>query len=92
MSHTVRDKKRLLARVRRIRGQIEAIERGLLEERDSYGILQTAAACRGALNSLVSEIIQGHVRYHLLDPEKKTSHKQREAAAQIADIVKSYLK
>jgi DNA-binding FrmR family transcriptional regulator len=92
MSHTVREKKKLLDRVRRIRGQLDAVERGLAEEWDPYAILQTVTACRGALNGLISEIIQGHVRYHLMDPELKPTSEQVKAAEQVLEVIKTYLK
>ncbi len=60
MSHTIRDRKKLLNRIRRIRGQLEGIEKALEDEKDPFFVLQTAASCRGALNSLMAEIIEGH--------------------------------
>ena len=56
MTHTVREKKKLLARVSRIRGQIEAVERAIGEGKGCYDVLQTVTAARGALNSLVAEM------------------------------------
>src|SRR5262249_44047588 len=64
MAHTIRDKKKLLNRVRRIRGQIDAVEKALDQEQDCSTILLTIAACRGAINSLMAEIIEGHIRFH----------------------------
>ena len=59
MAHTVRDKNKLLNRVRRIRGQVDAIERALAEEQDCSDLLRTIAACRGAINGLMGEVIEG---------------------------------
>ena len=53
MAHTIRDKKKLLNRVRRIQGQIAAVEKALDQEQDCSTILLTIAACRGAINSLM---------------------------------------
>lgn len=92
MSHTIRDKKKLLNRVRRIRGQAEAIEKALEEEKDAYAILQTIAACRGAINGLMAEVIEGHIRLHIIDPTKKPTADQTNAAEELIDIIKSYLK
>ena len=58
MSHLIRDKKKLLNRVRRIRGQLNAIERDLEEERDRTSTLQTIAACRGAMNGLIAQFLE----------------------------------
>jgi FrmR/RcnR family transcriptional regulator, repressor of frmRAB operon len=90
--HTTREKKKLITRVRRIRGQLEAVEAALSEEKDCYEILQTVAAARGALNGLVAEIIEDHVRFHVLDPNAKPHRKQAEAAEQLIEVVHAYVK
>jgi len=92
MAHTVRDKKKLLNRVRRIRGQVEAIEKSLNEEQDCTEMLQTIAACRGAINSLMAEVIEGHIRFHVVDPDEKPTSKQAKAAQELMDVVKTYLR
>ncbi len=90
--HTAREREKLISRVRRIRGQIEAVERAIVEEKGCYDVLQTVTAARGALNSLVAEMIEDHVRYHVLDPEEKTSSKRVRAADELVDIVRAYVK
>ena len=90
--HTVREREKLVARVRRIRGQIEAVERAIVEEKGCYAVLQTVTAARGALNSLVAEMIEDHVRFHVLDPEEKVSPKRARAADELVDIVRAYVK
>jgi DNA-binding FrmR family transcriptional regulator len=92
MAHTIRDKKKLLNRVRRIRGQLEAIEKGIEQEKDCGEMLQTIAACRGAINGLMAEVIEGHVRYHVVDPDDRPTSKQAIAAQKLVDVVKTYLK
>lgn len=92
MAHTTRDKKKLLNRVRRIRGQVEAIERALEQDKDCSIVLQTLAACRGAMNGLMAELVEGHIRFHVIDPDRKPTVGQMEAAEDLVDIVKSYLK
>ena len=71
MAHTVRDKQKLLRRVRRIIGQVAAVERALENEDDCADIMQLIAAARGAMNSLMAEVVEGHVRYHMVDPDRK---------------------
>ncbi|MBE7464215.1 MAG: metal/formaldehyde-sensitive transcriptional repressor [Planctomycetes bacterium] len=92
MSHTIRDQKKLLDRVRRIRGQLASVERDLEQEKDCYKILQTVAACRGAINGLMAAIIEGHIELHVLDPKQKPTKAQQEAAHELIEVVKSYLK
>jgi DNA-binding FrmR family transcriptional regulator len=92
MSHTLRDREKLLHRVRRIRGQVEGIERALEEEKEPFHILQTVAACRGALNGLMLEIIEGHIRLHVLDEGRKPTAEQDEAVDDLMEIVRAFLR
>lgn len=91
MSHTVKDKKKLVSRIGRIRGQLNGIERALLEEKDCFLILQTSTACRGALNSLITEILEGHIRSHLLEGARSKTERDQ-AAHELIDVVKAFLK
>jgi FrmR/RcnR family transcriptional regulator, repressor of frmRAB operon len=92
MAHTARDKEKLLVRVRRIRGQVEAIERTVSEEHECSELLQLVAACRGALNGLMAELVEGHIWFHVLDPNRGKDSPQAAAAEELIDIVKAYLK
>lgn len=92
MAHTVRDKKKLLNRVRRIRGQIDAVETALEAEQDCSSILLTIAACRGAINGLMAEIIEGHIRHHVVDPDDEPTSDAGKAAQELIDVLKAYLK
>lgn len=92
MAHTSKDKKKLLARVRRIRGQVEAIERAIEQEHECSSVLLTVAACRGAMNGLMAEILEGHIRHHVLDPDGNTPPDQVDAAEEVIELVRRYLK
>ena len=92
MAHTIKEKDKLVLRVRRIRGQIEAVERALIGEQDCSDVLQLIAAARGAMNGLMAEILEDHVRFHVLDPNRKPTSEQVLAADELVDIVKTYLK
>lgn len=92
MAHTVLHQKRLLSRIRRIKGQVAAVEKALERQDDCYRILQTITACRGAMNSLMAELIEGHVLHHILDPKRPTTAPQRAAARELMAVVKSYLR
>jgi DNA-binding FrmR family transcriptional regulator len=88
MAHISSDTgQRLLKRVRRIRGQIEGIERAIEQSNDCYAVLQQTAAARGALNGLMAELIDGHIRHHMLEPTKNGR-----AADELMEIVRSYLR
>jgi len=90
MAHLIQNKKKLLARISRIRGQLNGIEKALDADRDCGEVLLTLAACRGALNSLMAEILEDHVRQHVLGAQ---STKDREVAAEeLIEVIKRYLK
>src|SRR6188472_2621102 len=69
MVHTIREKKKLLARVGRIRGQIEAIERALNDEAECERVMHMIAGVRGSVAGLMAEVVEDHIRTHLVDPE-----------------------
>jgi DNA-binding FrmR family transcriptional regulator len=92
MAHTIRDKKELLNRIRRVRGQIEAVERLLEAEKDCSEILQQIAACRGSINSLMSEVLEGHIRFHLVERNEGRKTHKGSAVEEVIDIAKSYLR
>ena len=87
MPHTIKGKKQLLIRVRRIKGQSEALEKALNEEADCAFILQQIAAIRGATNGLMAEVLEGHIREHL-----GTTDGQKDDFAQVIAVLRSYLK
>lgn len=92
MTHTNKDKVKLVQRVRRIKGQVNAIEKALHGNLDCSSILQTIAACRGAINGLMVELVEDHIWFHVLDQHRKPTSEQTEAAEDLMDIVKAYLK
>ena len=78
--------------MRRIRGQIEPVEKALDGEENCLAVLQTIAATRGALNGLMAQIIEGHIREHVIDPDRNATPAQLTAADKLIDVVKGYLK
>lgn len=91
MAHTIKDKSALLARVRRIQGQAAALERALEQENDCAAVLQQIAAIRGAVNGLMLEVLEGHLRDHLA-AEDRTPEERREDLEQVVGVLRSYLK
>ena len=91
MTHTIRAKSKLLARVRRIRGQVEAIERALEAEVGCADVLQVIASVRGAVNELMAEVIEDHVRCHVSAPVL-AANKRAEGADDLIEVVRAYLK
>jgi FrmR/RcnR family transcriptional regulator, repressor of frmRAB operon len=87
MSHTIRNKKKLQARVSRIRGQVEAVHRALENESECGEVLRLIASARGAMNSLMAEVVEDHIRTHAF-PSGGTGG---DAADELVDVVRSYL-
>ncbi|GAB0115709.1 metal/formaldehyde-sensitive transcriptional repressor [Acidisoma sp. C75] len=92
MAHTIRDKQRLLARVRRIRGQAEAIERARETEAGCEKVMHLLAAMRGATAGLMAQIVEDHVLHHLVDREAHPGAFNEDAAEQLLEVVRSYLR
>jgi DNA-binding FrmR family transcriptional regulator len=92
MAHTIRNKKKLAARVGRIRGQIEAIERALAEEAECERIMHMIAGVRGGVAGLMAEVVEDHIRTHLIDPDKNPGALNADAADQLIEVVHTYLK
>jgi len=92
MAHTTHNKTKLLNRVRRLKGQVEGIEKALVEEKDCFLVLQTIAACRGALNGLMAEVLEGHIKNHVLDSSRAPKAEQAEATEILMDLIRAFMK
>jgi DNA-binding FrmR family transcriptional regulator len=91
MAHTITGKKQLLARVRRIRGQADALERALAGDGECLAVLQQIAAIRGAVNGLMAVVLEGHVREHLGRDDATPAQREDDLAAVVAAL-RSYLR
>ena len=96
MAHTIREKAKLLGRVRRIRGQVEALERLLEDERGCAAVMQQIAAVRGAVNGLMAEVIEDHLREHVVNVAQDGTGEAEAAraagAAELIEVIRTYLK
>jgi len=92
MTHTIREKHKLLARVRRIRGQVEALERTLAAEAGCDRVMHQIVGIRGAVSALMGEVVEDHVRNHLVVAQENAVRLDPQAAEQLIDVVHSYLK
>ncbi len=90
MTEMSRDRTKLMNRVKRIRGQIEAVERTLAGGEDCTKVLMLLAATRGGINSLMGEVLEDHIRLHLL----QDGHAPLTLALgeELIDLVRAYLK
>jgi DNA-binding FrmR family transcriptional regulator len=90
MSHHERERIKLLQRVRKMRGQLDAVERSLSADEDCGAQLMLLAAVRGGVNSLMAEVLETHIRFHLADGAKEQI--APELAEDLIDLVRAYLK
>lgn len=90
MAHTIRDKAKLLTRVRRIKGQAAALEKQLAEEGDCSAVLQQIAAIRGAVNGLMAAVIEGHLTDHVVMESVQEQRKQDLEV--VLQVINSYLR
>jgi DNA-binding FrmR family transcriptional regulator len=91
MSHLEKEKQKLVARIKRIRGQVDSIERSLTTGDDCADVLMLLANVRGGVNSLMAEVLEDHIRLHLLSSDK-TVAQPNELAEDLIDLVRAYLK
>lgn len=90
MAHTLRNKAKLLARIKRISGQTAALEALMQGDRECSEILQQIAAIRGAMNGLMVAVIEEHLTEHLVQ-EPDVEQRQQDLSV-ITQVIKSYLK
>ncbi len=86
-----KEKQKLLIRLRRIRGQLDAVERRIQEDANCAAILQQATACRGALDGFIAEVVEDHILEHMIDPSLPRDDPRAQAAEELVEIVHSYL-
>ena len=92
MSHLEGDTRKLVSRVRRIKGQLEAVERGLIEGRDCYEVLQTLSACRGGMNGLMGFLVEEHVKEHIMSDKDNPKSSQDKSSLELIKLMKTYWK
>lgn len=92
MGHTIREKAKLLGRVRRIRGQVEALERALEAGQGCADVLHQIAAARGAMNGLMTEVIADHIQAHIANPAISSDAERSAGANDLIEVIRSYLR
>jgi FrmR/RcnR family transcriptional regulator, repressor of frmRAB operon len=92
MAHTIKEKAKLLGRVRRIRGQVEALERALEGEKGCAEVLQQIAAVRGAINGLMAEVVEDHIYTHVANPSIETETQRKQGADELVEVIRAYLR
>ncbi|MTH97679.1 metal/formaldehyde-sensitive transcriptional repressor [Roseibium sp. RKSG952] len=92
MSHTTRNKTKLRARVNRLKGQIEAVDRLLEAEAPCGEVLNLVASIRGAVNGLTAELIEDHIREHISNPDTDENSDRANGARELIGVIRSYMK
>jgi DNA-binding FrmR family transcriptional regulator len=88
MSHISREKLDLVNRTKKLVGQLEGVERALNDDAPCADVLQRLAAARGAINSLMGELMEDHIRNYM----PRNSKSAEEAADDVIEIIRTYLK
>jgi DNA-binding FrmR family transcriptional regulator len=92
MVHAVTEKQKLINRIRRLRGQIEAIERALDTDAGCTQVMQLLTAARGAITGLMAEVVEDHIRVHMIDPGRVPTATETEAADELVSVLRSYIR
>ncbi|BAJ83157.1 hypothetical protein ACMV_P3_00080 (plasmid) [Acidiphilium multivorum AIU301] len=90
MQYTEKEKRKLVNRLSRIRGQVEAMQAALDADARCTALLQQATACRGALDGFIGTVIEHHIRQHIVDPKQQETDRAQ-AAEELIGVVHSYL-
>lgn len=91
MAHLIDKKGELLARVKRIAGQVAAVERGLERDAGCADILHLVAAVRGAVNGLLDEIVVDHLDEHVARPGLSDAERTQ-GAEELMTVIRRYVK
>jgi DNA-binding FrmR family transcriptional regulator len=91
MTQPDKEKQKLIARIRRIRGQVDTIERSLTTGDNCADLLMLLANVRGGINSLMGEVLEDHIRLHMPNAER-SGELSTQIAEDLIDLVRAYLK
>lgn len=93
MAHITGNKKKILDRLSRIEGQIASVTRAVEgEDAESAKVLLALAAARGAINGLLGDIIEAHIRHHIVNPDERPHSDRSEATQELIDVVQAYFR
>ena len=92
MAHAGLEKQKLLNRVRRLRGQIDALERALEAEESCIETMRLLTAARGAITGMMAEVVEDHIQLHMIDTGRKPSKDEVAAADELIEVLRSYIR
>lgn len=88
MAHVSKKKAKLTGRINRIKGQLDAVAKLMDDDGDCYKVMQVLGSCRGALNGLMQEVMDGHIESHIIQGKNKADVER--AGEELAEILKSF--
>jgi DNA-binding FrmR family transcriptional regulator len=92
LAHVVEHKKKLLNRVRRLRGQIDALERTLEADEGCNEVMALLSAARGAINGIMTEVVADHILLHVKDSDRKGPRRDKESLNELLDVLRTYIR
>lgn len=92
MAHVVHEKQKLLNRIRRLRGQVDGIERALEADAGCNEVMRQLATVKGAVNGIMAEVVEDHIQMHMVDSNRKPTKGEIEAADQLIEVLRSYIR
>lgn len=92
MAHVVHEKQKLLNRIRRLRGQVDGIERALEADAGCNEVMRQLATVKGAVNGIMAEVVEDHIQMHMVDSNRKPTKGEIEAADELIEVLRSYIR
>ena len=92
MTHVVHEKQKLLNRIRRLRGQIDAVERAVETDAGCNEVMRQLATVRGATNGIMAEVVEDHIQMHMVTSNRKPTKAEVDAADELIEVLRSYIR
>jgi len=92
MTHVVHEKQKLLNRIRRLRGQVDAIERAVETDAGCNEVMRQLATVRGAINGIMAEVVEDHIQMHMVGSKRKPTKGEVEASDGLIEVLRSYIR
>jgi DNA-binding FrmR family transcriptional regulator len=92
VTHAIQERQKLLNRIRRLRGQIDSVERALEADASCGEVMRLLTAARGGINGVMAEVVEDHITTHMIDDGRKPSRSEQEAADELLDVLRTYIK
>jgi DNA-binding FrmR family transcriptional regulator len=92
VQHAITDKQKLLNRIRRLRGQVDAVTRALEADAGCTEIMRLLTTVRGAINGAMAEVVEEHIRDHMIDPERKITPAEQDATDELLTVLRTYMR